>query len=640
MRGYLMPLLLAVVAVASPCGATDVWEDLMPGVRHLHRTTSVPWDIHVVTVDLTNPRIDLRTVIKNDHSKPDGGEIVRSMCQRYNAVAGINCDFFAPYPDPNPSVGDHSHIPQGYCMTDGIMMLAPGHASPIVATRTTVAFPADNSYGYVMSPPNPGTYWWNVVAGGPRILRNGKVWGDSTYTWDTEGLGGLDGRQPRTGLAISADWRTLILATVDGRQASSAGMTCAELGALLKEFGGYNGLGFDSGGSTTMVINGVTVNNPSDGTDRRIADGLLILDKLRQGNNPMVHYETGFENLPYPTGPISGIDGWTGSADIVSGGHGGSQCVRVSGGSVHRNVAAASQTGVQWVECYAKVSSAASGACIYAGTQDDLYTAAAVRFGSTGQIEAYTTDENGAGYWTACGPYSTDTWYRVHVRLDYYVNTYQVFIDGVLRASGCAFMSSGANLGLRSVKFQETGGAGLFVDDLYAGSVDPDFLRVSPNTLTIVQGGKMRFQGVSAVPSVTWSVIEEKNASGASVSPGTIAQIDASGVLTANAAGSCKVQAQDGMGRVDRSESVQVISSQPITAAKAMADGVNAAMSGLIVTGCFSGYIYAEEPDRQSGIRIITAKRVPEGSTIYVTGPLTTTATGERAITATGLESY
>ena len=90
MRKNLVLFLVLGAFVVRPCFAGDVWEDLMPGVRHLHRTTVSPtWDIHVVIIDLTNPRVDLRVGIKNDHSKPDAGETVRSLCQRYNAVVGI-----------------------------------------------------------------------------------------------------------------------------------------------------------------------------------------------------------------------------------------------------------------------------------------------------------------------------------------------------------------------------------------------------------------------------------------------------------------------------------------------------------------------------------------------------------------------
>lgn len=637
MRKTLVLFAVLSVFAVGPCLGGDVWEELMPGVQHLHRTTTSPtWDIHVVIIDLTNPCIDLRVGIKNDHSKPDAGETVRSLCQRYNAVVGINCDYFATQVEP---WFDHRHIPQGYCVTDGLTMLPYGESSPIVPTRTAIQIPVDNTFVVINPVSSPLSWWWNVAAGGPKILRNGKVWGDPAYSWDTEGLSGLDTRNPRTGAAISQDYHTLILATVDGRLPCSVGMTCAELGTLLKEFGGYNGMNFDGGGSTTMVVNGVTANHPSDGTDRRIANCLMVLDRLRQGDNPTVHYETSFENLPYHLGQLDGIDGWVGSGEVVAEGRDGSQCVRFSSATAYRNVTASSYTGVQWVECYAKVSSTDSTSHIQVGTANGAEIAADVRFVPDGRIEAYTTDPNGVGYWIVLGSYLSNTWYRIHIRLDYNVNTYQVFVNGILKASGCSFLNSGASAGLRSVKFQESGGRNFYVDDIYVGNVDPDFVRVSPDMLTIVEGGKRQIKAVSGAVPVTWSVIEEKDQYGSSVPAGTVAQIDSSGMLTANAPGTCKVQVQDSSGRTDRSSTIVVVPAQSVASIKALPDGTNVALSGLIVTAQLAGCIYAEESDRTSGIKIITTKAVTEGGRVYVTGSLTT-INGERAVAATNLEIY
>ncbi|MGB9619437.1 MAG: phosphodiester glycosidase family protein, partial [Armatimonadota bacterium] len=317
----------AALVAALPCRAGDTWETLIPGVQHLHRTTADPLNIHVLIIDLTNPRVKIRAGLKNDNDKPDDGETVRSICRRYDAVAGINCDYFSSVVT---GAGDYRHIPQGHNMTDGLLMLPPGRSSPIVAERSALAFPADNSYGLINVYMSPLSWWWNVTAGGPRIIRNGVV------GWEPEpDIPDQTSRQPRTGAALSSDYRRLILATVDGRQPGfSIGVTANQLGDLLKEFGGYNGLSFDGGGSTTMVINGTTVNSPSDGSDRRIANCLMVLDKARQ-QGATVLFESDFENPPYAPGDIAGQCGWVGSGTVASGGRGGGQCARFSGGSAY-----------------------------------------------------------------------------------------------------------------------------------------------------------------------------------------------------------------------------------------------------------------------------------------------------------------
>jgi exopolysaccharide biosynthesis protein len=58
-----------------------------------------------------------------------------------------------------------------------------------------------------------------------------------------------------------------------------------EFGNLMLSLGIYQGLNLDGGGSTTMVVDGVVVNSPSDLTgERPVAHCLVVLRKI--GSNP------------------------------------------------------------------------------------------------------------------------------------------------------------------------------------------------------------------------------------------------------------------------------------------------------------------------------------------------------------------
>ncbi len=62
---------------------------------------------------------------------------------------------------------------------------------------------------------------------------------------------------PRTAAAVSEDGRYLYLLVVDGRQEGySEGASTREIGAMLKELGGWQGVNLDGGGTSTMVIDG------------------------------------------------------------------------------------------------------------------------------------------------------------------------------------------------------------------------------------------------------------------------------------------------------------------------------------------------------------------------------------------------
>ncbi|GAA2590039.1 phosphodiester glycosidase family protein [Actinomadura fulvescens] len=85
---------------------------------------------------------------------------------------------------------------------------------------------------------------------------------------------------PRTAVGFTADGRTMLLMTVDGRQVDSRGVTLAEMAALMKEAGAHDALNLDGGGSSTMLARepgqarGQVENQPSDGAERPTPNGI------------------------------------------------------------------------------------------------------------------------------------------------------------------------------------------------------------------------------------------------------------------------------------------------------------------------------------------------------------------------------
>ncbi|WP_299093745.1 phosphodiester glycosidase family protein [uncultured Metabacillus sp.] len=95
---------------------------------------------------------------------------------------------------------------------------------------------------------------------------------------------------PRTAVGFSKDGKKMFLVVVDGRQIDSRGMTYKELAELMKEYGAYNVLNLDGGGSTTMVARPLgstvaeVVNQPSDGSERSVPNGIGIFAKRGSSN--------------------------------------------------------------------------------------------------------------------------------------------------------------------------------------------------------------------------------------------------------------------------------------------------------------------------------------------------------------------
>ncbi len=117
-----------------------------------------------------------------------------------------------------------------------------------------------------------------AVGGGPELLHAGAPVDDPA----SPNYADRDRRIPAAAAARFPDG-TLALIVVDGRHpATSIGVNRAELIALLRALGASDAMLFDSGGSATLVARVLgegaasVVNEPSDGVERPVADGLFV----------------------------------------------------------------------------------------------------------------------------------------------------------------------------------------------------------------------------------------------------------------------------------------------------------------------------------------------------------------------------
>jgi len=84
-------------------------------------------------------------------------------------------------------------------------------------------------------------------------------------------------RNPRTAICFNKDY--IFFVVVDGRaEGYSVGMTISELGAFCKDkLQAEWGVNLDGGGSSTMWVNGILQNHPSDGHERGVANAMMMV---------------------------------------------------------------------------------------------------------------------------------------------------------------------------------------------------------------------------------------------------------------------------------------------------------------------------------------------------------------------------
>lgn len=116
--------------------------------------------------------------------------------------------------------------------------------------------------------------------GGGKLLVDGKITTVNSIV--------AAGRQPRTAFGVSKDGNTAIFMVVDGR-GDSIGATHWEMGLLMQEYGAYEAMHLDGGGSSTMVAkttenSSLTVQNEvSEGSERKVINAVGIFQNAKKG---------------------------------------------------------------------------------------------------------------------------------------------------------------------------------------------------------------------------------------------------------------------------------------------------------------------------------------------------------------------
>jgi exopolysaccharide biosynthesis protein len=252
-------------------------------VAYRHVVRQEPnFSVHVVTVDLKDPRVSVR--VSRAGEDPDGAGPWQTVLLPTSEIAkregfdiAVNGDFFGAQATKDVEGKNTGFVKGkwasavGPAMTDGEVWAKNATTRPalevtskeeakIATVRAGAAFPKDVR---------------QVIAGSHVIVKDGKKV-DVTGTFSTA-------RHPRTAVGITRDGSKLILLVVDGRQPKlSIGMQLSDLADEMIAQGAYNALNLDGGGSSTMVYRDPAskqlkvLNSPSDSKERSVANVLGV----------------------------------------------------------------------------------------------------------------------------------------------------------------------------------------------------------------------------------------------------------------------------------------------------------------------------------------------------------------------------
>jgi exopolysaccharide biosynthesis protein len=212
---------------------------------------------YMAKVKLHDPSA-LKMVLAHDQVR-SRGETTSAAAERTGAVLAINAGGFM-------SVGGGMIAPLGITVVDGEILT--------YSDNEKLHFVGFNKQGRLIGgkiESREQLEEMDVLQGAsflPTLLKDGKKQ-TIPKEWANK-------REPRTLIGHFSNGDILFI-VIDGRQKDSRGVTLEEAQDKLLEFNVTDAYNLDGGGSSTFYYNGKVLNNPSDGSERRVATNLVIL---------------------------------------------------------------------------------------------------------------------------------------------------------------------------------------------------------------------------------------------------------------------------------------------------------------------------------------------------------------------------
>jgi hypothetical protein len=232
-------------------------------------------DTHVLIIDLTNPRVRAQTVMANDvldvWPLDEQREGVIDMAKRYRddgVVIAVNGDYFGA-----------GRGPEGPTVVQGQRLDTAGTiaANPSEYRRSTLALSRSGRAAVMHLNPidllDSAAYrdlLFNAVSGGPIILLNGQPLPEELSCLIDNIPVNACRRDRQTAAGVDQQGATLYL--VVSMQRSTRG-----LAELLRDYGAFNAMKLDGGGSSQLWYRGRTLVK----SDREVANALLVFAEDR-----------------------------------------------------------------------------------------------------------------------------------------------------------------------------------------------------------------------------------------------------------------------------------------------------------------------------------------------------------------------
>lgn len=272
---FLVPVTIYLAATMGRHAAIPVKRQLYQGVTYYRQVQYLPHAMiaHILVIDTKNTKGLQFLVTPPDKSGTVPARTTSQFLEEFGVQIAINGDGFFPWwsrspIDYYPHVGDPV-TPNGYSVSYGDI-----YANGLQDARPEPTLYITRRGGMEFNrAPNKV---FHSISGDRMLIQSGEIIPDLNDSV----------LHPRTAIGMNKNGRWLYLIVVDGRQPFySSGATFQEVAEILQDFGAFNAMALDGGGSSTMVIEGengepIVLNSPIDnyipGRERPVANHLGV----------------------------------------------------------------------------------------------------------------------------------------------------------------------------------------------------------------------------------------------------------------------------------------------------------------------------------------------------------------------------
>ncbi|MDR1692594.1 MAG: phosphodiester glycosidase family protein [Oscillospiraceae bacterium] len=199
--------------------------------------------LYVADIRLSDPSL-LRTALAEDTFGRNITDTTSDMAELHNAVFAVNGDYYG-------------FREAGWVLRNGVLYRDTPYdgADALVIGK-------DGDLSVIGDDADITEYddAWQIFSFGPALVEDGEI----AVNENSEISGRSSGSNPRTAIGQAGELHYIVIVS-DGRAAGETGLSLYQLAGEFAERGCSVAYNLDGGGSSTMVLNGVVINDPVGG---------------------------------------------------------------------------------------------------------------------------------------------------------------------------------------------------------------------------------------------------------------------------------------------------------------------------------------------------------------------------------------